>query len=38
MQRRVFRIDGEPFMATRDGGGFFETHGRLCHGNGAGAL
>ena len=26
MQRRVFRIDGEPFVATRDGGGFFETH------------
>jgi hypothetical protein len=29
MQRRVFRIDGEPFVATRDGGGFFETHGTL---------
>ena len=29
MQRRVFRIDGKPFMATRDGGGFFETHGTL---------
>ena len=22
MQRRVFRIDGKAFMATRDGGGF----------------
>ena len=29
MQRRVFRIDGEPFVATRDGGVFFETHGTL---------
>ena len=29
MQRRIFRIDGKPFMATRDGGGFFETHGTL---------
>ncbi len=29
MQRRVFRIDGKPFMATRDGGGFFETQGTL---------
>ncbi|HYI82094.1 MAG TPA: hypothetical protein VEX11_02655, partial [Acetobacteraceae bacterium] len=29
MQRRVFRIDGEPFVATRDGGGFFETFGTL---------
>ena len=29
MQRRVFRIDGDPFVATRDGGGFFETHGTL---------
>ena len=29
MQRRVFRIDGRPFLATRDGGGFFETHGTL---------
>ena len=29
MQRRVFRIDGRPFMATRDGGGFFETHATL---------
>ena len=29
MQRRVFRIDGIPFVATRDGGGFFETHGTL---------
>ena len=29
MQRRVFRIGGKPFMATRDGGGFFETHGTL---------
>ena len=29
MQRRVFRIDGGPFVATRDGGGFFETHGTL---------
>ncbi len=29
MQRRVFRIGGKPFMATRDGGGFFEAHGTL---------
>jgi hypothetical protein len=29
MLRRVFRIGGKPFMATRDGGGFFETHGTL---------
>ena len=29
MQRRVFRVGGRPFMATRDGGGFFETHGTL---------
>ena len=42
MQRRVFRIDGEPFVATRDGGGFFETHGTLLalvegHGQGGAA-
>ena len=29
MQRRVFRIGGRPFVATRDGGGFFETHATL---------
>jgi hypothetical protein len=29
MQRRVFRIDGSPVVATRDGGGFFETHATL---------
>ena len=29
MQRRVFRIDGRPFVATRDGGGLFETHATL---------
>jgi hypothetical protein len=29
MQRRVFRIDGEPFVATRDGSGLFETYGTL---------
>ena len=29
MQRRVFRIDGRPFVATRDGGGFFETQATL---------
>jgi hypothetical protein len=29
MQRRVFRIDGSPFVATRDGGSFFETRGTL---------
>ncbi len=29
MQRRIFRIEGRPFVATRDGGGFFETHGTL---------
>ena len=39
MQRRVFRIDGSPFVATRDGGGFFETHAtlaRLIEGHGQG--
>jgi hypothetical protein len=40
MQRRIFRIDGSPFVATRDGGGFFETQGTLsvlieAHGRGA---
>jgi hypothetical protein len=29
MQRRIFHVDGKPFVATRDGGGFFETHGTL---------
>ena len=29
MQRRIFHIDGRPFVVTRDGGGFFETHGTL---------
>ena len=29
MQRRIFRVGGKPFMATRDGGGFFETQGTL---------
>ena len=29
MQRRIFNVGGEPFVATRDGGGFFETHGTL---------
>ena len=29
MQRRVFRVGGSPFVATRDGGGFLETHGTL---------
>ena len=29
MQRRVFRIDGEPSVATRDGSGLFETYGTL---------
>ncbi len=29
VQRRVFRIGGRPFVATRDGGGFFETHATL---------
>jgi hypothetical protein len=28
MQRRIFRIDGQPVVATR-GGGPFETHGAL---------
>jgi hypothetical protein len=39
MQRRVFRIGGRPFVATRDGGGFFETQGtlaRLIEGHGRG--
>ena len=29
MQRRIFRIEGRPFVATRDDGGFMETHGTL---------
>ncbi len=29
MQRRIFTVGGEPFVATRDGGSFFETHGTL---------
>ncbi len=29
MQRRIFNVGGVPFVATRDGGGFFETHGTL---------
>ncbi len=42
MQRRIFRVDGRPFVATCDGGGFFETHATLArlievHGRGGGA-
>ena len=29
MQRRIFTLGGKPFLATRDGGGFFETHATL---------
>ena len=29
MQRRLFVLDGKPHVATRDGGGFLETHGTL---------
>ncbi|WP_132289756.1 hypothetical protein [Roseicella aquatilis] len=29
MQRRIFIIAGKPFVATRDGGGFHETHATL---------
>jgi hypothetical protein len=29
MQRRIFTLAGGPFVATRDGGGFFETHATL---------
>jgi CspA family cold shock protein len=29
MQNRIFVLNGKPFMATRDGGGFYETHGTL---------
>jgi hypothetical protein len=29
MQRRIFTLDGRPFVATRDGGGFHETHATL---------
>jgi hypothetical protein len=29
MQRRVFTLGGRPFVATRDGGGFHETHATL---------
>jgi hypothetical protein len=40
MQRRIFRIHGSPFVATRDGSGFMQTHGTLSlliegHGRGA---
>jgi hypothetical protein len=39
MQRRVFRVGGRPFVATRDGGGFHETHATMArlieaHGHG----
>ena len=29
MQRRIFTLGGRPFVATRDGGGFLETHATL---------
>jgi len=29
MQRRIFTLDGMPFVATCDDGGFFETHATL---------
>ena len=29
MQRRIFTLDGRPHIASRDGGGFLETHGTL---------
>lgn len=29
MQRRIFTVDGNPFVATRDDGGFYETHATL---------
>ena len=29
MQRRIFRLGGKPFVATRDGGAFLETHATL---------
>jgi hypothetical protein len=29
MQRRIFTRDGKPFVATRDAGGFHETHATL---------
>ena len=29
MQRRIFRIEGRPLVAARDGGGFMETRGTL---------
>ena len=29
VQRRIFTLDGMPFMASRDGSGFFETHDTL---------
>jgi hypothetical protein len=40
MQRRIFTLDGQSFLATRDGGGFHETHATLAllleaHGRGA---
>src|SRR3954453_1168298 len=31
MQRRIFTLGGRPFVATRDGGGFHETHATLAH-------
>ncbi len=36
MQRRVFTLGGRPFVATRDGGGFHETHATLARLIGAG--
>jgi hypothetical protein len=29
MQRRIFMVSGKPVVATRDGGGFYETHATL---------
>ena len=29
MQHRIFTLGGRPFVATRDGGGFHETHATL---------
>src|SRR5918997_1344138 len=36
MQGRVFTLGGRPFVATRDGGGFHETHATLARLIGAG--
>ena len=41
MQRRIFTLDGMPFVASRHDGGFFEPHAtmaRLIEGHGRGGV